>query len=330
MRIALAVGGTGGHILPALEMAKNLQKTGVDVHLIGVYLEQNRHLDKSFPYASVVGSNRSPLRITRGIWQSLRYLREKKIDQVIGFGSYHSLPPLAAAFLLKIPYALYEANIFPGRVNRLFAKRAEWTAVQFPETAKYLKSPVKAVNFLCEKFRSLESSSEKAAAYFGLSANFPTLLVVGGSQGASSINQKVLELLPSWQGRLQVIHLIGKKERREEIEKAYQTYNIPVVVKPFEENMHHAYTLASFAIARAGAATLAELIHFQVPALLIPYPKAAEGHQYKNGRYFVDQVGGGLCLEEKEFAHFRATVESFFDPLFLAKKREAIASYTNQ
>ncbi len=326
-RIALAVGGTGGHILPALQLAKELKKQGVEVHFLGAYLENNPYLDKSFPYGSVLGSNRCPMKLVKGVWQSLSYLRKNKISLVVGFGSYHSMPPVAAATLLRVPFVLCEANLLPGRVNRLFSRMAKWTAVQFIETSKHVKTSTKWIDFLGEKFRNKKSSKAVAAHYFGLSEEIPTILVVGGSHGASSINQKMMELLPTLEKPFQVIHLIGKKESPEVVEKVYREANIPHVVKSFEENMHHAYTLSSFAIARAGAATLAELIHFELPALLIPYPFATDQHQSKNGIYFAEVLRGGDVLEEKDLSLMKEKVLPFFDPHFLKEKQSALASY---
>lgn len=329
-RIALAVGGTGGHILPAIELAKNLRKEGIEVYFLGVSLDNNPYLCREFSYCSVTGSNRSLIKIGQGVWQSLCYLKKEKIDLVVGFGSYHSFPPLTAATLLRLPFVLCEANLLPGRVNRHFAKMAKWTAVQFLEASTLLSAKTEWVDFLCEKFRNITSSKKIAAAYFGLSETLPTLLIFGGSHGASRINQKIVEVIPRLPGQFQVIHLIGKKDNQQEIEKVYLQNNIPHVVKPFEDHMEHAYTLATFAIARAGASTLAELIYFQLPALLIPYPFATDNHQVKNGRYFVDTVQGGTLLEEKDLNNLEQALEPFFDPKFLSEKRAKLASFPSK
>jgi UDP-N-acetylglucosamine--N-acetylmuramyl-(pentapeptide) pyrophosphoryl-undecaprenol N-acetylglucosamine transferase len=329
-RIALAVGGTGGHILPAIELAKNLRKKGVEVHFLGVLLENNSYLDRSFFYYSLAGSNRALVKMLKGIWQSFYYLRKNKIDLVVGFGSYHSLPPLTAAILLRVPFVLCEANLFPGRVNRLFAKKAKWTAVQFLEASSLIRSKIEWVDFLSEKFRAFAPSKRQAAAYFGLSETLPTLLVFGGSHGASRINNKIVEVIPLLSREFQVIHLIGKKESQKEIENVYQKNGISHVVKAFEHHMEYAYTLASFAITRAGASTLAELIHFQLPAIIIPYPFATDNHQLKNANYFVSTVEGGTLLEEKNLDELENSLELFFDTHFLSEKKAKLTAFPSE
>jgi len=150
---------------------------------------------------------------------------------------------------------------------------------------------------------------------------------MGGSLGAKSINEKMLEMAQKLSSPIQVIHILGKQGEIEEVKKRYDALNIKSVVKRFEDNMQHAYAISSFSLARAGAATIAELIHFELPAILIPYPFAKDRHQLKNAIYFEDQVKGGVCIEEKDFSELFTMLNTFLDEKFLESKKSDINLY---
>ncbi len=142
-------------------------------------------------------------------------------------------------------------------------------------------------------------------------------LVFGGSQGAGFINEVFLDALSSMgekAKRLQVIHLTGKATPTEGLSRFYKEKGISACVKPFEENMQLAWKIADVAVCRAGAATLSELVHFEVPSLLIPYPYAADAHQLKNA-LFMEEIGAAFCLEEKSVRtpNVRRLIEQFLD-----------------
>ena len=200
-----------------------------------------------------------------------------KPDVVVGFGSFHSFPVLTAAAILRKKIILFEANCSLGQVNRFFVPFAEKIAFQFPIKMK------KAVYVPLLPWIKKEQGGKK----YHLDPNRTTILVFGGSQGASFINQVFPEAAKLLSFPFQVIHLTGKTDL--EIR-----YSVPCVVKPFEEEMESAYEAADFAVCRCGAGTSAELIRYRLPAVVIPYPYAND-HQRKNGEYL--QGGVRLLLQ---------------------------------
>lgn len=315
-KILIAAGGTGGHLFPAQSMAKDLLKNqkGIELLFAGAGLSTNRYFQKEFfNYEEV--SSASPFRgnpfktviqLLSGINKSLRLLKKFKPNIVVGFGSYHSFPLLVAARMKGIPIILFEANAAPGKVNRLFSRWATVTAVHFAHASEKLSGPTLEVAMpLAAKRESLEIDRAKARAFFGLQPDKFTLLVFGGSQGALSVNKifcQVAAQLSSSLPDFQVIHLTGHKKDTEEVRRAYGLLQIPVCIKEFEENMAFAWRAADLAICRSGASTLAELMTFEVPAVLIPYPYAADDHQKKNAEIMQKEVRGARLMLEADLS----------------------------
>jgi UDP-N-acetylglucosamine--N-acetylmuramyl-(pentapeptide) pyrophosphoryl-undecaprenol N-acetylglucosamine transferase len=303
-RIVIAAGGTGGHIFPAQALAREL-KQEADLLFVGGQLENNRFFNPTiFPWESIATAplkNLSSLFVlTKGIGQSYRLLRRFDPNLLIGFGSFHTFPILSAALLRKVPFILFEPNLYPGRVNRLFGRFALWLGSPFLETKTFLKGPFKHVRIPLWH-NSLESSNtfskEKELKALNLHPSCMTLLVFGGSQGALSINDAFLNALKKESfSSIQVIHLAGAKNRILPLQQFYQNHNLPAYVTDFEPHMERIWPLVDLAICRAGAATLSELIHFRVPSLLIPYPYATDDHQKKNA-LFMEKIGAAQSLE---------------------------------
>ncbi len=312
-KVLFAAGGTGGHLFPAQALAEKL--TGVDILFSGAKLSTNAYFDRNkFLYRDI--DSTTPLRgnilqkiqsvviLLRGVLQSLCLLSKERPDLVVGFGSFHSFPLLCAAALKRIPLVLFESNAVPGKVIRLFSRFALYTAVYFPESERYLKGKVHAVEIPSLKSRTATNAQE-ARRQLGLDPDCFTLLVFGGSQGAKALNSLMLALLPllkSAQISVQLIHLAGKKGPVQEIADACAAQGITAHVREFEERMDIAWSAADVAICRAGAATLSELIHFAVPAILIPFPYAADQHQLKNARFIEKGVQGAVVMEESSLS----------------------------
>lgn len=295
-KIVLAVGGTGGHIFPALEFSKELKG---ETYFIGVKAFEHHLLKEKKNVFSVEGATlsltKNPFfslkKIYQGFKESLQLLRSIRPSLVVGFGSYHSLPPLLAAIFLKIPIVLYEPNAKMGRVNRLVSPFAKRIGMYFPGGSKKMH-----LMALLSKPKVIHK--EEARLNYGLLPDLTTILVFGGSQGAQFLNHIVPFALIGH--NLQVIHLIGLKDSPESIQTIYEQHQMRAVIKPFEENMESAYLCADFVISRAGAGTLKEMIMYNLPALLIPYPGATDGHQLINAKYFVEKVGGGSFMNQNE------------------------------
>lgn len=313
-RVLIAVGGTGGHIYPAIALAKKLKEENPDVYLMfaGEGLHDNRFFDRAaFPYNEVASGYfplRKPLtflkslgRVASGVWQSDRIIKEFKPDLVVGFGSYHSLPILLAAKMHSIPIILHEGNAIPGRVNRLLAKHALVTGLQFPEAAKKLKGKTVPVDVPMREDIYSPVEREKALAMFGFDESKKTLLVFGGSQGANAINRLIVQALTLYTGNLQniqLLHFAGSSAEAERVSSCYENMGVTYLVKDFQQEMGSAWSVADLVLGRAGAGTIAESMTFEVPALLIPYPYATDDHQTRNARFLSDTVKGAICFDE--------------------------------
>jgi UDP-N-acetylglucosamine--N-acetylmuramyl-(pentapeptide) pyrophosphoryl-undecaprenol N-acetylglucosamine transferase len=292
---------------------------------MGKGLDSNRFFKKElFPYAAVEASALSYKKIWKSVYllckgtlQSFSFMKKHKPSVVVGFGSFHTFPVLMAAVFRKIPILLFESNAVPGRVNRLFSRFAEVSSVQFPMAKKGLKGVCQEVCMpIWQSMHTKEVSEEESYNYFSLEKGHVTFLVFGGSQGARFINTVFVDALYRLHKKhaaVQVIHLTGDVASMQEVKKEYAKQGIKAYVKEFEPNMACAWKIADVAICRAGAATLSELIHFEVPSILIPYPYAAEGHQLANA-LFLERLGGAFCIEEKHIStnHLLSLLEPFF------------------
>jgi UDP-N-acetylglucosamine--N-acetylmuramyl-(pentapeptide) pyrophosphoryl-undecaprenol N-acetylglucosamine transferase len=238
---------------------------------------------------------------SRGVVQAWRQLRRFAPTAVIGFGSYHTLPAMIAAWAQRHRLFLYEANTVPGKVNALFSRYATATAVQFPSAADLLHGPAchVAVHGRCQVS---PDSTRRALAlqHYGLEPHKPTVLISGGSQGALAVNTLAVAALTPSPYPLQVIHLAGHQAPIVEYSAAYQRHGITARVLPFEEQIEHAWAAADLFIGRAGAGTVAELLQARVPAILIPYPWSSDQHQEHNARFFTQKVGGGVLFAQHQ------------------------------
>ena len=315
-KVMIATGGTGGHLFPAQALALQLtkQKEQYQVFFIGGGLDQSPYFQKElFPYSSIASAPlfrgglyqkmKALISLGVGSLQACKNILHVRPDLVVGFGSFHSFPALVAAALFRVPILLFESNSIAGKVNRLFSKVALCSAVQFLQAQETMKGHCTAVHFPVWRGEMAQTpSQEEAFAYFSLELEAPILLVFGGSQGASSLNHLVVQALASIDPNVQVIHLTGSSSSSLEIEKMYQKQGRRAVVKAFETHMMYAWVIADAALCRAGAATLSEMMEFEVPAILVPYPTSADQHQRKNALLFKEQIQGALCLEESELS----------------------------
>lgn len=320
-RILITVGGTGGHVYPALALAQELKTSypaSLEIQFAGGNLVANRYFEHgAFPYSSIAcGSfaKKNPLSIFKalfsigkGFFQSKKILKNFKPDLIIGFGSYYTLPALLAAKFCKAPFVLHEANSVPGKVNRLMSPYALVTGIHFPMAAEKLKGKtVKADVPLRASLRKGSTTRAEAKSYFQLNPSSPkkTLLIFGGSQGAAVLNRIVAGTLgqSSLGDHYQVIHLTGSKDNIEFLSNLYQQKRIEACIKDFESRMDLAWQAADLVLSRAGAGTIAEEMEFEVPGILVPYPFATEQHQDHNALFMVTTVGGAEMCREKDLS----------------------------
>jgi UDP-N-acetylglucosamine--N-acetylmuramyl-(pentapeptide) pyrophosphoryl-undecaprenol N-acetylglucosamine transferase len=272
---------------------------------------------------------KSLYRIGKGIKQSLQLIDVFQPQLVIGFGSFYSFPVLAAARWRKIPIVLFEPNAIPGKVNRLVSKWALLSAVQFSEAGRMLAGDIIEVKMPVGERKKLEAGA--ARNYFYLDLERFTFLVFGGSQGSESINrlfsETILKMIAPF--AFQVIHITGKTHSAELIRRQYEKAGIRACVKAFEERMDLAWSAADAVIGRSGAASVAELIKYEVPGILIPFPQAADDHQTKNALFIEKTVGGAITCPESSLTieRLKPLLEQLMIPAQLSKMKTAISLF---
>jgi UDP-N-acetylglucosamine--N-acetylmuramyl-(pentapeptide) pyrophosphoryl-undecaprenol N-acetylglucosamine transferase len=314
LRIVFAGGGTGGHVFPAIYMAEYLSKQwGADCQFIGTKngLENRkvsqagflvRHIWISgFKRGFYISNLLFPLKLFISSMQSKKILRQIKPHLVIGTGGYVAGPALRQAIKMQIPTAIQEQNSYPGVTTRLLAPKVDCVLLAYEEALKYLGKVRQyriVGNPIKEKLKA--NNTKEAQKYFGLQNGKITILAFGGSQGASNINHAIDEILSTRMlNGVQIIWQTGQFEfdMYKEKYKNFKDFNICIL--PFIDRMDLAYTASSFAITRAGAMTISELIAVGLPAILIPYPFAAADHQLKNARTIINE-GAALLVEDNQ------------------------------
>ncbi len=318
VRILVAAGSSGGHIFPALAFLESLKEKYHDIDALLLLPEKSRtntgcikdcgYKIEFIPLASVrFGLKREDLENLLGLFkaalQSLRILLEFHPDIVVGFGSATSVPVVILAWLLRAKTLIHEQNVMPGRANKLLAEFADKIAVSFAESREYLQRHrhkiVTTGNPLRKKM--LRVDKQQARDYFGFSKDKLTVLVMGGSQGSSNINEGFLNALSLIRGNtgLQVIHLSGRADYAL-IKERYNNLGVGFALFDFLEPMHYAYSASDIVLSRAGATSIAELIYFCLPAILIPYPYAYE-HQYRNAKV-LEEKGCAVIIKDNDLS----------------------------
>jgi UDP-N-acetylglucosamine--N-acetylmuramyl-(pentapeptide) pyrophosphoryl-undecaprenol N-acetylglucosamine transferase len=311
MNAIIACGGTGGHLFPGLAVAESLRARGHEVLLFVSEKEVDALAlsGRSFAFEKLptigLPSLYSPAifgflrRFNESLARCRAIYRTFKPQAVLGMGGFTSTAPILAGRMRGISTFIHESNAIPGKANRLTARMVRAVLLGFKECAPFF--PRSRTEVTGTPIRTELRRLHRAAARekLGLAPNIPTLLVMGGSQGASGINQAMIRAVPALQGlELQVIHLSGTRDERL-VADNYQRDHIRAFVAPFHHRMEEAYSAADFAVARSGAASLAELSFYGLPSILIPFPYAADDHQTRNAEIFL-RAGAAILLKESE------------------------------
>ena len=313
MDFVIAAGGTGGHLFPGLAVGEVLVARGHRVMLIVSEKEidalatQGRSEFRIERVPGVGIQSRSPVALVKfalkfraGLNQVKAVYREFAPSAVLGMGGFTSTAPILAGRARRIPTFVHESNAIPGKANKLNGRLVTRVLLGFEECARFFpagRCEVTGTPVRTSLTERLEKA--KALAAFNLLADKPTLLVMGGSQGAHGINQALINALPQLGAKpLQIIHLTGKQDETL-MRESYAQAGIPAFVAAFHHRMEQAYSAADFTIARSGAASLTELSQFALPGILIPYPFAAEDHQTFNAKIF-ERAGAATLLNERE------------------------------
>lgn len=339
MRIVFAAGGTGGHILPALAVADELRArvSGLEAIFIGTRsgLESRLVPQQGYDirYISAKGVRgkgaaarlRGAAGIAAGFFQSLALLGRFKPDVVYGSGGYASAAVVLAASCLRRRIVIQEQNSIPGLTNRLLARHARKIYLGFENAAAYFKNhPGLVVTGNPLRASVLAPGRGDARADFGVEGEGPVLLVFGGSQGARTLNRAAAEYLlarPDVRGIVQT----GEQDFAWVSGRLAAVSN-RVCVRPYVEAMDRAYAAATVCLARAGALTVSELAAAAVPAILVPYPHAADDHQSRNASYLAG-AGGAIVLRDADLNadSLAAAVDPLLaDPARLAAMRRAL------
>jgi UDP-N-acetylglucosamine--N-acetylmuramyl-(pentapeptide) pyrophosphoryl-undecaprenol N-acetylglucosamine transferase len=306
-RILIMAGGTGGHIFPALAVARALQHQGVAVYWLGATggLESQLVPKDNIPitYLSVTGLRNKGLRkwlaapwqLLRSVYQARRAIQAINPDVILGMGGFVSGPGGLAAWLARKPLVIHEQNAVAGMTNRVLARFATHVLAAFPQAfaphykAEVIGNPIRLeIQQLPAPTLRFEGRDDRLR-----------LLVIGGSQGALIINQllpKALALLAAAE-RPQIWHQSGRYQQQ--ATEAYHLLHIDAKIQPFIDDMAQAYAWADVVLCRAGALTVSELAAAGVGSLLIPYPHAVDDHQTRNAEYLV-KAGAALLLPQQQ------------------------------
>lgn len=302
MRIVIAGGGTGGHVIPALAIAHQLKKQfGAEVLFIGTArgIETRLVPQAGFPLelikvgalknVSLMTRAKTMFDLPRSLWTAGRLLSDYRPDVVIGVGGYASGPAMFAAIRRRIPTLAFEPNVVPGFANRLVARWVSAAAVHFEETCEYFPNCKVTGVPVREAFFSIPPKT----------GGLPTLLVFGGSQGARAINQAMIESLPGLRERIPGIHIVHQTGQRDfdNVQAAYAKSGISGEVHKYIDDMPGTFARADLLVCRSGASTVAEITAAGKAAIFVPFPRAADDHQNVNARA-LERAGAAVVVEE--------------------------------
>lgn len=310
-------GGTGGHIYPALAVADTLTQRGAKVYYVGnkrnMEFELAAKKGYKFLHVSVSGMPRGlnpkffvwGVKLVKAIIRSVRYIKKYKPNAVFATGGYVSAPMIFACRITKTPYMMHDCDAMPGLVTRKLSKRAKYVSLAFEKAKKFIpnKHSIVTGNPIRESFKTM--SKNDARAEMGLD-NKITLCVMGGSQGAKSINNTVIQLIKefSQELNLQIIFQTGKKNYDAVIEQLrhfYPTFEQDnnLTIRPYFDNMIAVLKASDIVISRAGSLSLSEICASDVAPILIPYPYAAANHQRVNAKSLLE-AGACVYIEDGE------------------------------
>lgn len=317
MKVLIAAGGTGGHIYPGLAIAEKIRKENPNAEIIfigsKVGMEKNIIPQFGYPieYIRVRGFERKASLETLaavkgifdGLWDAKKIIKHHQPDLVIGTGGFTAGPLLLIASRRKIPTLIHEQNACPGKTNLMLGKRVDRIAISFQEAEKYFPKDKTFLAGNPVRLEYQEIDKEKLRISLNLADSQKMILIMGGSQGAGSINQSALALMKFYQSRNDrvIYHLTGK-DQYDMINRTAEELGLlksnHIFVEAYSNEVHRLLGAADLVISRSGAMSVAEIQAVGTPSILIPYPMAAGNHQEFNARVITDQ-GGGILIKDK-------------------------------
>ena len=311
-KIVLTGGGTAGHVSPNIALLPYLEEAGYEITYIGSKngIEKNLIADFGLPYVGIstgklrryfdVKNFTDPFRVIHGYREARKFLKKYKPDVVFSKGGFVSVPVVRAAGALRIPCVIHESDMTPGLANKLCFGSAKKICCNFPETLEMLPAgkavltgtPIRGELFTGDRDRGLEVC--------GFTEDKPVLMVMGGSQGAVSVNNAVRANLPKLLETFQVVHLCGKGHAEAALDdvEGYRQFEY------VKEELKNIFAVADLLVSRAGANAICEIVALHKPSLLIPLPtKGSRGDQILNANSFAKQ---GFCevLEDEKATDF--------------------------
>lgn len=320
LRIVIAGGGTGGHLFPGIAIAEAFQARSAESRML--FITTGRPIEErvlatgtyatcritaaGFKGVGPVGKLKALFKVPAGLIAALLLLVRFRPHAVIGMGAYSAAPVITAAWMLRIFRAIHEQNCIAGMTNRFLGRFANRIYVSFPDTA--IGGSPEKILFTGNPIRGEIAQAQAQAEEVPEAGAKPfTVLILGGSQGAHAINLSIMAALAhlqasEWAARIRFIHQTGAADC-EMVREAYAKAGIEARVEAFFDDMAACYAAADLIICRAGATSVAEVAAVGLPAVFIPYPHAADNHQYFNAKSLVDAGAAEMIGQEEAEGH---------------------------
>ena len=338
-RVILSGGGTGGHIYPAVAVAEALKrkhKDNVEILFVGaegkMAMEKIPQLGYNIVGLPILGLQRRlepknllvPFKVISSVTRARSIIRDFSADVVVGFGGYASAPVLWAAQGMGVPTIIQEQNSYAGLTNKLLSRRAKRICVAYEDMDRFFRRDriILTGNPLRGNFAPALVKSAEALEYYGLNAELPTLLIVGGSLGTRTLNEMMKRWILSLEGAaapVQVIWQTGKYYEKE-MQAFLAEHPTPNIWQgAFIERMDYAYEVADLVVSRSGACTVSELALIGKPTLFVPSPNVAEDHQTKNAMALVERDAAEIIADKD------AIVQGMERAMALVEDKERLA-----
>lgn len=322
MKVIMVGGGTGGHIYPAIAIAEAIQDKILDSQILFIGSEEGLEVDlipkerfslvtiksrgmlRKFSYKAIS----SPFIAIAGFFQSIGIIRSFKPDVIVATGGFASFPVILAGCFLRVPVVLHEGNVTPGLTTRICKWLASRIIISFEASRKYFMWRKVYVTGCPIRKEIVKTVKGIAIQNMGLRQDQKIILVLGGSQGAKSINKVIVDSLPDLSSlNVQLIHVCGQRDHSwvmGSIKGNYPFYHLV----PYMYNIWDGLAAADMVISRAGATIISEILARGLPAILIPFPYSAEGHQDHNAK-LLEEAGSAIVINDKELDKDRLVPE---------------------
>lgn len=339
IKVLIAAGGSGGHIFPAIALARALEdrKGNIEIMFVGSSKELDRRIFEKEKFRhSLISANKLPygmsfrlipfsIKLKLDILRMLFLLASYRPNVVVGFGGYVSFPAIFAAYILNVPKVIHEQNVVPGRANKVLFKLANRVALSFDATKEFIGDCASKAVVSGNPIRRqmLKGDRSLGIKKFGLEESKFTILVVGGSQGAHALNEKFVGALSAIdepvRRSMQVIHITGLKDYEWAVNAYSGIRNLEHRVFSFIDRIEEAYSASDLVVTRSGASAIFELAAFAKPMILVPYPHAMS-HQAENARVFSEKLAA-IQIDEKELSEkiFKDCILKLFNDRILIK-----------